>query len=95
MKHLLPAVLFALFTLTASAADLGGTWKGTLEGPNGSVESTFNFKLDAGKLGGTVTMGPLQNSPITDGKLDQMVIVVSTAYREIPTEKSRSARLTL
>ncbi len=61
--------LIAVFALTASAADVAGTWKASVETPNGNFESTFTFKVDSGKLTGTVAsqMGEAQ---ISEGKVD-------------------------
>ena len=39
-------ILLAAFALTASAADVTGTWKGTAETPAGTIERTFIFKVD-------------------------------------------------
>lgn len=61
--------LIAAFALSASAADVAGTWKASVETPNGSFESTFTFKTDGAKLTGTVAsqMGEAQ---ISDGKVE-------------------------
>ncbi|MDR3701327.1 MAG: hypothetical protein P4L56_16895 [Candidatus Sulfopaludibacter sp.] len=61
--------LTAAFVLTASAADVAGTWKASVETPNGTFESTFTFKIDGGKLTGSVAsqMGEAQ---ISEGKID-------------------------
>jgi opacity protein-like surface antigen len=68
MKWLL--VLFAAFALTASAADVAGTWKASTETPNGSFETTFVFKVDAAKLTGTVSNQFMADKAISDGKID-------------------------
>jgi hypothetical protein len=49
------AALFVLLAGTALAADVAGTWKATVDTPNGAMESTFVFKVDGAKLTGTVT----------------------------------------
>jgi hypothetical protein len=67
MKWLL--VLFAVFALTASAADVTGTWKASLETPNGTFETTFTFKVDGSKLTGKVA-SQMGESDISDGKID-------------------------
>ena len=64
------ACLLALFTFTASAADITGTWKGTVEGPNGSAERTFNFKVVGTKLTGDTTSSMFGKSVIEDGRID-------------------------
>src|SRR5947208_2692478 len=53
MKWLL--VLVALFAMVASAADVNGTWKASIETPNGNFEQTFTFKADGNKLTGKVS----------------------------------------
>jgi hypothetical protein len=68
MRSLL--VLFGLLALVASAADISGTWKATAEGPNGSMERTFVFKVDGNKLTGKTTSSMLGESVINDGKVE-------------------------
>ena len=68
MKWLL--VLLAVFAMTAVAADVSGTWKATVETPNGTMETTFVFKVDSGKVTGTATMGQMGESAISEGKVD-------------------------
>jgi len=68
MKWLLLAVV--LFGFTASAADISGTWKGSAETPNGTVERTFVFKVDGSKLTGETTSNMFGKSVIEDGKID-------------------------
>jgi len=67
MKWLL--ALFAVFAFTASAADVNGTWKASLETPNGTFETTFTFKVDGTKLTGKVA-SQMGESDITNGKID-------------------------
>ena len=47
--------LVAVFALTASAADVAGTWKSSMETPNGAFEQTYTFKVDGAKLTGKVS----------------------------------------
>lgn len=68
MKWML--VLMAMFAIAASAADVAGTWKGTAETPNGTIERTFVFKVDGSKLTGETTSQMMGTSQITDGKVD-------------------------
>lgn len=67
MKWLL--VLFAAFALSASAADVTGTWKASIETPNGVMENTFVFKAEGNKLTGTLS-GPMGERPISKGTVD-------------------------
>jgi hypothetical protein len=68
MKWLL--TLMAVFAFTASAADITGNWKATAEGPNGSMERTFVFKVDGNKLTGETNSSMMGKSTLTDGKVD-------------------------
>jgi hypothetical protein len=62
--------LAAIFALCAWGADVAGTWKGSIETPNGTMENTFVFKVDGSKLTGTVESGPMGQSDIAEGKVD-------------------------
>lgn len=68
MKRLLLSLM--VLAVAASAADIAGTWKGTAEGPQGSLERTFVFKVDGAKLTGETTSEMLGKSVINDGKVD-------------------------
>jgi hypothetical protein len=63
-------LLMMVFAVTASAADVTGTWKGTAETPNGTIERTFVFKVDGEKLTGETTSQMMGKSVINDGKVD-------------------------
>lgn len=63
-------ILIALFAFKATAADVTGTWKGTAEGPNGTMERTFVFKVEGSTLTGETTSTMLGKSVIEDGKVD-------------------------
>jgi hypothetical protein len=62
--------LLAIFALTASAADISGSWKGTADAGNGPIERTFVFKVSGNTLTGETTSEMLGKSTITDGKVD-------------------------
>jgi hypothetical protein len=62
--------LIASLAWIASAADINGTWKATAEGPNGSMERTFVFKVEGSKVTGETTSSMVGKSTITDGKID-------------------------
>ena len=68
MKRFL--MLIVAFNVAAFGADINGTWKATAEGPNGSMERTFVFKVDGNKLTGETTSSMVGKSTITDGKID-------------------------
>ncbi|HLY20129.1 MAG TPA: hypothetical protein VKR61_23035 [Bryobacteraceae bacterium] len=68
MKWLI--VLMSLFALSASAADIGGNWKGTAETANGTITRTFVFKVDGHKLTGETNSDRFGKSTIEDGTVD-------------------------
>ena len=68
MKLLL--ALFAVFALTASAADISGNWTGTAEGPQGTLQRTFTFHQDGTKLTGETNSQFTGKSAINDGKVE-------------------------
>jgi hypothetical protein len=68
MKRLLLSL--TLFALSAFAADPTGTWKATADGPNGSMDRTFTFKVDGTKLTGETNSELVGKSTLEDGKVD-------------------------
>ncbi len=70
MKWLLLWTIFAVTAVTALAADVTGTWKGTAETPNGTIERTFVFKVDGTKLTGETSSQMMGTSQIMDGKVE-------------------------
>ena len=75
MKRLL--VLMALFALAASAADITGTWKATLDMGGQPMERTFVFKQDGAKLTGETTSSMMGKSTIADGKVEGDTVTFS------------------
>ena len=70
MKKVLLTVFVALFAvLAANAEGISGKWKSSFEGPQGSMELTFTFKVDGEKLTGSISseMGDIE---ITNGKVN-------------------------
>ena len=72
MKKLaLAALVFALSSVTALAADFNGKWSADVPGRNGNMQTTtFTFTVDATAMTvtGTVT-GRMGDTPITNGKV--------------------------
>ena len=54
-KLLAALITLSLLAVAAVAADLTGSWKWTVEGRNGPVETTAKFLLKDGVLTGTVS----------------------------------------
>src|SRR5512133_2497129 len=69
MKALRIFSVAALFAVLAFA-DATGTWKASIETPNGTMENTFSLKVAEGKLTGTIAMGQMGEAPISEGKVD-------------------------
>ena len=49
--------------------DINGKWKGQIQGPNGPMDLTFNFKVSGDSLNGTVA-SPMGELPISNGKIN-------------------------
>jgi hypothetical protein len=62
--------LAALFGLSVAAADITGTWKGTAETPNGTIERTFVFRQEGTKLTGETISQRTGKSEIREGKVE-------------------------
>jgi hypothetical protein len=63
------ALIVFVLALSAFGADVAGKWKATVEGPNGSMDITFDLKVDGGKVTGKA-IGETGEMPITDGTID-------------------------
>ena len=68
MKTLI--LLFAVFAMTLSAADVTGTWKTTKQIGKGTIKRTFVFKQDGTKLTGKSISDRFGSSVIKDGKIE-------------------------
>lgn len=55
--RVLASLILMLSAIPAFAADVTGTWTGSIDTPNGPVPVTYVFKNDGGMLSGTTT-GP-------------------------------------
>jgi len=62
-------LLGLVFAAAVFAADPTGTWKATVDGPDGPMDLTYKFKLESNQLTGSV-MGPMGEFAISDGKVD-------------------------
>ena len=68
MKTLL--MLFTLFAMTLSAADITGTWNAMAKDAKGTYKRTFVFKQDGTKLTGTTLSDRWGKSKIENGKIE-------------------------
>jgi hypothetical protein len=64
------ALVMALTTATALAADFNGTWTGAMGGGNGGFQLSFTFQQDGAKLTGTVQAAQGDPVAISEGKID-------------------------
>jgi hypothetical protein len=68
-RTLLVLFVLLLTAVAALAVDVTGTWKGSMDTPNGALEVSLNLKADGNALTGAVTvMG--SETKIEKGKLD-------------------------
>ena len=70
-KLALAALVFALGSVTALAADFNGKWSADVPGRNGNTQTTtFTFTVDATAMTVTGTVsGRMGDTPITNGKV--------------------------
>lgn len=82
MRKLL--VLTAIFAFVAAAADITGTWKASMETPNGTRETTMKFQADGEKLTGTVSGGRGGDAQIENGKIkgDKVSFTVTRKFND-------------
>ena len=63
--------LVLMLSVSAVAADISGTWIAERQGPQGVVQTTFNFTVNGDTLTGTVSRGgSMGDSEITEGKIE-------------------------
>ena len=75
------SMLVLLFAgVTAYAADVDGTWAGTVQSPMGDLPVSFTFKADGAKLTGTTMGFDGADVPIQDGKIDGDKISFSVTF---------------
>jgi hypothetical protein len=74
-KLFLPALL--LMASPVFAADIDGTWTGSVDSPNGAVQVKFTFKAEAAKLTGSVVGPDGTPAPISMGTVSGNQITFS------------------
>ena len=69
MSRLFIFVVVSFLAMSIGQAQgIDGKWKGEMQGPNGAFELTFNFKVSADSLTGTV-VSQMGEIPISNGKV--------------------------
>lgn len=69
-KFGLVALLLALGTFVAHAADISGTWKGKFITPVGVNNYTYNFQVSGDALTGTTNSSDTGKSVVQNGKIN-------------------------
>ena len=99
MKAYIIVLLLFVFTFTCNAQNLNGSWKGVMNTPNGDMELTFTFKVNADSLSGNVTsqMGtlPLENGKVEGAKFSFDVDVNGQVIHHTGVLDSNKVKLTL
>ena len=78
-------VLILSITISITAQDISGKWKGTREGQQGTIELNYLFKVDGTNLTGTLTtqMGEVE---IKDGVVDGKVFSFTISFNDFKIE---------
>jgi hypothetical protein len=76
-------ILTCLAAVTVLAADVTGKWSGEMNGPNGGMTLTANFKQDGTKLTGTMDGPGGEPMQIQDGRVDGDKIVFAVAFNDM------------
>jgi hypothetical protein len=89
MRWIFALVIMLMLTFIAVAADVTGTWKGTMETPMGAMENTISLKADGGKLSGSVKTDMFEAN-IENGKLngDKVSFVINIEFGTLTYEGS-------
>jgi hypothetical protein len=81
MTRVLVSVMVLLaVVVTAYAADVDGTWTGSVAGPQGEFPVTFKFKADGSKLTGSTLGFDGAEVAISDGKIEGNTITFSVTF---------------
>ncbi len=79
MKYLLTAILLPGCMVTSAQNAIDGTWKGSRETPNGTMEFTYTFKVQGDTLTGTIK-SQFGETPLENGKVDGKKISYSISF---------------
>jgi len=70
MKLFAGVAMLLVLSTAGYAADVDGTWTGTVQGPQGDLNIVFKFKADGATLTGTTLGFDGAEVAIKDGKID-------------------------
>lgn len=84
MKNLLSLIFLFLISVTFVHAQSGvdGTWKASVDTPNGTMEITYNFDVEADSLTGTVVTG-MGTNEILNGMVDGETFSFDTKFNNM------------
>jgi hypothetical protein len=80
MKVLVSVMILLVAGMTAYAADVDGTWTGSVASPQGEFPITFKFQAEGSKLTGSTLGFDGAEVPINDGKIDGNTITFSITF---------------
>ena len=83
MKHLFYFCLVIFLAMgIANAQSINGKWKGEMQGPNGSMELTFNFHATGDSLTGSVE-SQMGETPISNGKYNDSTFTFDVSFNDM------------
>jgi hypothetical protein len=80
MRVLGSVLLSLILVTTAYAADVDGTWTGSVASPQGEFPVQFKFKADGAKLTGSTLGFDGSEVAISDGKIDGNTIMFTVNF---------------
>jgi len=80
MRVVASVLLLLIVGVSAYAADVDGTWTGTIQGPMGDFPVSFTFKADGATLTGSTAGFDGTPIPIKDGKIDGNTITYTVTF---------------
>jgi hypothetical protein len=82
MKKLLPLILFLFVVSSTFAKDIDGTWKASIQGPEGEFELTYVFKVVGDKLTG-VMQTPFGDTELSNTKFNNKEFSFDIAFNDM------------
>ena len=83
MSRLLSFCVVSVLAMSIGLAqDINGKWKGQMEGPNGTMELTYTFKVAGDSLSGT-TASPMGEIPFSNGKMNGKTFSFDVSFNEM------------
>ena len=79
MKYIMTLLFLAGSLTIYSQTNIDGTWKGTRETPNGTIEITYTFKVEGKELKGSLKTS-FGEAQLENGKIDGNKISYSISF---------------